>query len=115
MCALARSWLERLGVVMSDAPKPPILPTDDRLGQAIRAAAYMESHPEGVTVPELQNAIDPGSASKLLSVMERDMGYVFKRVPFSEVCAGGSKQRVRRRYILLSRPVEKQGDLFPTK
>ncbi len=100
---------------MNDTLKPSSLPADDRYGQAIRAAAYMENHSEGVTVPELQNAIDPGSASKLLSVMERDMGYVFKRVPFSEVCAGDSKQRVRRRYILLSRPAEKQGDLFPTK
>jgi hypothetical protein len=100
---------------MSDAPKPPPLPFDDRYGQAMRAAEYMESHPEGVTVPELQNAIDPGSASKLLSVMERDMGYVFKRVQCSEVCAGGSRKRPRKRYILLSRPAEKQGDLFTTK
>jgi hypothetical protein len=100
---------------MNDLSMPPVLPTDDRKGQALRAAAYMECRPEGVTVPELQNAIDCGSASKLLSVMKREMGYTFKRVLFNEVCAGGLKKRKRRRYVLLSRPDEKQGDLFPTK
>ncbi|NJS35894.1 MAG: hypothetical protein HC765_04745 [Brachymonas sp.] len=92
--------------------QPSAPPFDRREAQAVRAADYMEQHPEGVTVPQLQNAIDPGSASKLLSVMEKDMGYRFKRVPFIELCVGGSKQRVRRRYILLSRPAKPQPDLF---
>jgi hypothetical protein len=88
------------------------LPFDDRAGQALRAAACLEKHPEGMTAPELQSAIDCGSASKLLSVMAKEMGYVFKRVLDREVCAGGTRQRPRKRYILLSRPAEKQRELF---
>jgi hypothetical protein len=88
------------------------LPFDDRAGQALRAAACMEQHPEGVTVPELESAIDCGSGSKLLSVMRLELGYTFKRVLSYEICAGGFKKRKRWRYILLSRPAEKQRDFF---
>jgi hypothetical protein len=88
------------------------LPCDHRDLQALRAADCLEQHPDGMTAPELQSAIDCGSASKLLSVMENDMGYRFKRIRAYELCVGGTKQRRRIRYILLSRPNEKQGDLF---
>jgi hypothetical protein len=89
------------------------LPCDHRDLQALRAADCLEQYSDGLTAPELQSRIDCGSASKLLSVMEREMGYRFKRVKTHEVCVGGTKQRRRIRYILLSRPNEKQGDLFP--
>ncbi|MBX3601182.1 MAG: hypothetical protein KF863_11190 [Rubrivivax sp.] len=76
---------------------------DPRPAQAERAADYMERHPGGVTVPELEAACDLGSATKVLSDMP-GMGYVIGRRWRLVPCLFGSEQRRRRVYVLLSRP-----------
>lgn len=88
-----------------------LLPMDDRPGQILRAADFMEQHPEGVTIPQIESACDPGSATKLLSVM-RKSGYVIHKRRTAEICQGGTKQRSRWLFVLVSRPANTQPDLF---
>lgn len=88
-----------------------VLPWDDRPGQILRVADYMEQHPEGVTIPQIEAACDPGSVTKLLSVM-RKTGYIFKKIRSTEICQNGTKQRNRWLFILVSRPANAQTDLF---
>jgi hypothetical protein len=89
------------------------MPFDDRAGQAVRVAEFMQLHSEGVTTSEIQQACDPGSVTKLLSEMRSRLGYVIRRELCREVCANGTKQRKRWRFILVSRPSEAQQNLFP--
>jgi hypothetical protein len=107
---------------LTDTPKPIIsvrninntLPIDDRVGQAFRVAKFMELNPKGVTIPQIQAACDPGSATKLLSVMRKEFGYVITKKLNYEICLGGTKRRERPLFVLVSRPANVQQDLFET-
>lgn len=88
-----------------------VLPMDDRPGQILRVADFMDQHPAGVTIPQIESACDPGSATKLLSVM-RKSGYVIPKKRTTEICQGGTKQRSRWLFVLVSRPANTQPDLF---
>ena len=90
------------------------LPPDDREGQALRTADYMEQHPEGVTLTQILENCDPGSPTKLLSVMRNELGYRIHKVPTREACQAGTKSRNRKLYTLVERPSTAQQDLFPT-
>jgi hypothetical protein len=98
---------------MKKAMQTCALPFDRREEQAARAADYMERHPEGVTTADIERECDPGSVTKLLSDMRRKLGYVIRREQGREVCASGTKQRKRWRFILVSRPSQAQQNLFP--
>lgn len=88
------------------------LPPDDRAGQAERVADFMAQHPEGVTAAQIQTACEPGSVTKLLSVMRKNLGYTIRRECRFEACQSGTKKRRRCRFYLESRPDKKQQDLF---
>jgi len=89
------------------------LPPDDRAGQAERVADFMDQHPEGVTTAQIETACEPGSVTKLLSVMRKSLGYAIRREWVIEICQSGTKKRRRYRFYLKSRPDKKQQDLFP--
>ena len=89
------------------------LPPDDREGQALRTANYMEQHPEGVTLSQIQENCDPSSATKLLSVMRNKLGYRIRKLHTYEACQAGTKRRRRWLFILVARPSTAQQDLFP--
>jgi hypothetical protein len=97
---------------MTNQAKQLALPPDDRLGQAERTTDFMEQHPEGVTVSQIKAATDPGSPTKLLSVMRNELGYVIRRQRSHEICQGGTKQRPCWLFFLVSRPTKQQQDLF---
>ncbi len=88
------------------------LPPDDRVGQAERTADFMEPRIEGVTVSQIKAATDPGSVTKLLSVMRKELGYVIRRQRSHEICHGGMRQRPCWLFFLVSRPIKQQQDLF---
>lgn len=88
-----------------------LLPMDDRPGQILRVADFMEQHTEGVTYPQIVAACDPGCSTKLISVM-RKSGYVINKRRITEICQGGTKQRPRWLFTLVSRPTNAQPDLF---
>lgn len=88
-----------------------VLPMDDRPGQILRVADFMDQHPAGVTIPQIESACDPGSATKLLSVM-RKSGYVIPKKRTTEICQSGTKKRSRWLFILVLRPTNTQPDLF---
>ena len=90
------------------------LPPDDREGQALRTADFMEQHPEGVTLTQIQENCDPGSPTKLISVMRHKLGYNIRNVPTCEACQAGTRSRNRKLYILVERPSTAQQDLFTT-
>ncbi len=78
---------------------------DTREAQAERPADFMEAHPEGTTVTEINAAADLGSATKVLSVMRRELGYGIRRGPDRRVvCARSNKRRRVRTYVLTHRP-----------
>lgn len=78
---------------------------DDRPAQAERAADYMQRHPEGSTLAEIDEAADLGSATKVLSDMRRSLGYGIARGPSRPVpCAGGTRIRWVPTFILTHRP-----------
>ena len=99
---------------MTKPHSPQQLPPDDREGQALRTADYMEQHPEGVTLTQIQDSCDPGSPTKLLSVMRNELGYRIRKVPTYEACQGETKRRRRWLFILVARPSTAQQDLFTT-
>ncbi len=114
-------WCEHRGRVMSEpmpvpTPMPvPHLPTDTRRDQALRAANFMERCPKGVTLAQIKENCDPGSPSKLISAMRLHLGYHIRRSTVLETCNGATKSRRVRRYVLVSRPVVFQQDLFSTQ
>lgn len=79
-------------------------PADPRSAQAERAADFMEMHPEGVTLPELDAACDLGSATKVLSDMKHRLGYGIRRGWRLVPCTFGDAPRRRRAYFLTERP-----------
>ena len=81
-----------------------IAPLDTRKAQAMRAADYMEAHPEGVTATELKAACDLGSETKVLSAMWRELGYGIRREKRRVPCVAGTKARRVRVYFLVIRP-----------
>lgn len=84
-------------------PQKPSI--DTREAQAQRAADFMEAHPEGSTLAEIDAAADLGSPTKVLSDMRRQLGYGIRRGPPRLVmCARGTKSRRVRTYILTHRP-----------
>ena len=91
---------------------PANLPLDDREGQCVRAADYMQAHP-GCTLRELAAGADLGSASKVVSEMWRTFGYAVRRDRVRKPCRDGEHSRHEVRYWLEGRPVRPQLDLFP--
>lgn len=77
---------------------------DPRPAQAKRAADYMERHPEGCTLAELDAACDLGSPSKVLSDMAGRLGYGTRRGWRLVPCLFGKAPRRRRIYFLTHRP-----------
>ena len=78
---------------------------DTREAQADRAADFMAAHSDGATLAEINDAADLGSPTKVLSVMQRELGYGIRRGPDRwVVCARGSKRRRVRTYVLTHRP-----------
>lgn len=81
-------------------------PTDTRDAQAARAADFMELHPEGATLAEIDAAADLGSPAKVLSAMRRELGYGVARGPDRWVpCARGGRRRQVRTFVLTHRPM----------
>ena len=86
---------------------------DTRKAQADRLADYMQMRPHGATIKELDSACDPGSCTKLLSVMRKRMGFVIRVSSERAMTAAGTRRTVKR-YFLVSRPGAKpQAELFP--
>lgn len=82
-----------------------LLDLDTREAQAARAADFMELHPEGVTLAEIDAAADLGSPTKVLSDMRRTLGYGIRPgKPRSVRCARGTKVRRVRTFVLTHRP-----------
>lgn len=98
---------------MTEATQPISVPLDGHEAQASRVADFLEPLPEGATAPEINATCDTGCVSKVISVMRNDLGYVIKRDWRVVLCAGGTKRRKRRVYILVSRPSDAQQTLFP--
>lgn len=88
------------------------LQIDSRNAQATRVAAYLVATPEGATLRAIDAACDVGSATKLISVMRREMGYDIQSRSTTEACSGGTRRRIRKKFFLLSGPVARQSDLF---
>lgn len=86
------------------------LPADTRADQVERVAAFLELNP-GATVQDINAACDPGSATKVLSVMRR-LGFVLRREWHRSARKGGRSTRRAARYWLMSRPQRAQGELF---
>lgn len=81
------------------------IPEDTREEQAARAADFMELHPEGATLAEIDAAADLGSPTKVISAMRRELRYGVGYGPDRwETCARGAKRRRVRTYVLLHRP-----------
>ena len=93
---------------------PPSLPLDTREGQCIRAADYMAAHP-ACTLRELATGADLGSASKVISEMERTFGYRLRRLRDRVPTRDGTHSRGVLRYTLEARPSHSQQNLFPTE
>lgn len=91
---------------MHQTAKPLI---DHRPDQAERVAAFLELNPES-TAKEIDAATDCGSISKLLSEMEKRMGYGIGKEWRYVACISGARRRVRT-YSLLHRP-SAHPDLF---
>lgn len=89
----------------SEAKAAAAVAVDTREAQASRAADFMERHPEGATLAEIDAAADLGSPTKVLSAMRRELGYGIARGPGRWVrCARGSGCRHVATYILTHRP-----------
>jgi hypothetical protein len=87
------------------------LPIDTREEQCKRAADYMEEHP-GCTLRELLTGADLGSASKVVSEMERTFGYRLRRQRDRAPTRDGTHCRRVLRYSLEARPTTAQGELY---
>jgi hypothetical protein len=84
-------------------PKPRAI--DTREAQAERVADFLEAHPEGATLAQIDAACDLGSATKVISAMRRELGYGVPRGPSRWVpCVGGTKSRRVATFILTHRP-----------
>ncbi|MFN4352485.1 MAG: hypothetical protein ACK4F6_16915 [Hylemonella sp.] len=81
-------------------PAKPLI--DHRPDQAERAAAFLELKPES-TAKEIDAATDCGCITKLLSEMEKRMGYGIGKGWRYVACISGARRRVRT-YSLLYRP-----------
>lgn len=77
---------------------------DPRTAQAERVADYLEAHPAGATLPDLEAACDLGSASKVIADMRGPLGYGIRRAWRRVPLAHGKGERHRRVYVLISRP-----------
>ncbi len=93
---------------------PLALPLDTRECQCTRAADYMAAYP-GCTLRELASGADLGSASKVISEMERRFGYRLRKARERVATKDGAHSRGVLRYTLESRPSHSQQDLFPTE
>ena len=96
-----------------DVPPLAKLPTDDRAGQAARVADYLELHPAS-TGREIDAACDTGSVTKVISVMQKQLGYGIKKGYRYVPCVGGLRTRKERTYSLLYRP-QVEPDLFASE
>lgn len=77
---------------------------DTHEAQAERVANYLERNP-GATLQELTFACRLGCASKVVSVMRRELGYGVHRATLREdYFAEGPKRRYVRTYTLTHRP-----------
>lgn len=85
---------------------------DTHRAQAVRVADYLETNTGGRTAKEIDCACDLGCRSKVLSAMQKDMGYRLGRGWRPVTCADGSLSRWVRTYTLISRPSGPQMDLF---
>lgn len=90
---------------------PTVLPRDSRDGQCERAADWLQAHP-GSTSRELAQGADLGSATKVISEMERRFGYRLRRLRVRVPTRDGKHSRALVRYWLESRPAVSQFDLF---
>ncbi|MFM9914317.1 MAG: hypothetical protein ACKVOX_00805 [Rhizobacter sp.] len=83
------------------------LDLDTREAQAARAADFMELHPDGVTLAEINAAADLGSPTKVHSDMRGKQGYGIRRGNDRAVrCAGGTTARRVRTFVLTHRPAK---------
>ena len=90
---------------------PPL--TDTRTAQADRAADFLELHPQGATLAEIDAAADLGSPTKVLSAMRRELGFGIAHGPDRWVmCARGGRRRCVRTYVLTHRPVKAEQLVF---
>ena len=92
-----------------NSPEP--LPLDTREQQCKRAADYMEANP-CCTLRELLTGADLGSASKVVSEMERKFGYRLRRQRDRAPTRDGAHCRRVLRYTLEARPTHAQAELF---
>lgn len=97
---------------MSTKEKRPPPPVDTREAQAERVADFLEAHPEGATLAEINAACDLGSGTKVLSDMRRELGYRVPRGPGRWVATRCGSRRHVATYVLASRPRKAQLDLF---
>ena len=93
----------------SETPSKP--PRDTRKAQAERVADYLEQHPDS-TAKEIDAVCDTGCISKVLSAMNKELGYGvdIDRRPIP--CVSGSRFRQAGFYTLLHRPTMTQCELF---
>mgnify|MGYP001009919053 CR=1 FL=1 len=97
-----------------NAPKTaPMLDTHE--AQAARVANYLEAITGGCTAKEIDAACDLGCRSKVLSAMQKEMGYRLGRGWRPVTCAEGTLLRWVRTYTLISRPAGPQMDLFAAR
>lgn len=87
---------------------------DTRHDQAKRVADHLAQHPAS-TAKEIDAACDVGCISKVLSAMQKDLGYGIDTGRRPVPCVAGSLVRRVRTYTLTHRPATTQPDLFPTK
>ena len=74
-------------------------------------ADYLEQNPDS-TAKEMDAACDTGCISKVLSAMEKELGYGISKARRFVQCDQGNHTRQVRIYTLRCRP-GKQPDLFP--
>jgi hypothetical protein len=68
-------------------------------------ADHCDAHPgQRFTLTELAAACDLACASKVLSAMDRDMGYGIAKGWRTVTCAGGTRTRDVRTYCVTARP-----------
>lgn len=100
---------------MTSATPPGIdPPCDTRRAQMYRAALFMQTRPDGITLKELQAACDLGSGTKVVSEMTRAGFGLFKGWR-TVTCAGGASVRRVRVYVLTAWPQQRQKNLFDTE
>jgi hypothetical protein len=100
---------------MHPGTEPAPLKRDTHKAQADRIALHSEQHPgQFFTCAELAAACECGGASKVLSVMVKELGYEVAKDWHSVTCASGTRTRRVRVYRVIRRPIRAQQDLFRT-